>query len=170
MSDQLDMYKNDVGPGWLPLIEVLDKQLTTFDMHDHIWTYTMGSEYHCSECGVTVSDPDDHEIPTTRRDTMTITDLVFEEPPPSARTGPKAGGTSVHVTRLEAVIARPGEWARWPTLGSAQGLIRKAERNWPTDLGGTFEITARTVGKSPKGWPIVQTWVRFVPTSTQADD
>ena len=31
MSDQLDMYKNDVGPGWLPLIEVLDKQLRRLD-------------------------------------------------------------------------------------------------------------------------------------------
>ena len=31
MSDQIDMYKNDVGPGWLPLIEVLDRQLTAID-------------------------------------------------------------------------------------------------------------------------------------------
>ena len=31
MSEQLDRYKNDVGPGWLPLIEVLDRQLTRLD-------------------------------------------------------------------------------------------------------------------------------------------
>ena len=31
MSEQLDRYKNDVGPGWLPLIEVLDKKLTMLD-------------------------------------------------------------------------------------------------------------------------------------------
>ena len=36
MSDQLDMYKNDVGPGWLPLIEVLDKQLTVLDPYYNI--------------------------------------------------------------------------------------------------------------------------------------
>ena len=31
MSEQFDRYKKDVGPGWLPLIEVLDKQLTVLD-------------------------------------------------------------------------------------------------------------------------------------------
>ena len=31
MSDQIDKWKDDVGPGWLPLIEVLDRQLRRFD-------------------------------------------------------------------------------------------------------------------------------------------
>ena len=31
MSDQIDKWKDDVGPGWLPLIEVLDRQLTRLD-------------------------------------------------------------------------------------------------------------------------------------------
>ena len=31
MSDQIDKWKDDVGPGWLPLIEVLDRQLRRLD-------------------------------------------------------------------------------------------------------------------------------------------
>ena len=31
MSDQIDKWKDDVGLGWLPLIEVLDRQLRRLD-------------------------------------------------------------------------------------------------------------------------------------------